>query len=89
MLVAATLPGVTCLFQQVSSRFALFQLIIGQDPSHQSCIWRAAQPCSGISPASWSQRGADMDHSTLILLGGLAVWFILQTWLLPRLGVPT
>ena len=30
-----------------------------------------------------------MDRSTLILLGGLAAWFILQTWLLPRLGVPT
>ena len=30
-----------------------------------------------------------MDHATFILLGCLAAWFILQTWLLPRLGIPT
>jgi hypothetical protein len=26
---------------------------------------------------------------SLIVLGVLAVWFILQIWVLPRLGVPT
>jgi len=25
----------------------------------------------------------------LWLIGGLVVWFVLQAWLLPRLGVPT
>ena len=30
-----------------------------------------------------------MDSSTLFLLGGMFLWFLLQFWLLPRLGVPT
>jgi hypothetical protein len=32
-------------------------------------------------------RGNNME--LLIPIGVLAVWFILQAWVLPRLGVPT
>lgn len=28
-------------------------------------------------------------ENTLTLIAVLAIWFVLQTWLLPRLGVPT
>jgi len=35
-------------------------------------------------PASWSRR---MEY--LIPLGILAVWIILQVWILPKAGVPT
>ena len=30
-----------------------------------------------------------MDKSTLVLMGGMALWFVLLFWLLPRLGVKT
>ncbi len=30
-----------------------------------------------------------MDSNVLGWMGLLAVWFALQTWILPRLGVPT
>ena len=32
-------------------------------------------------------RGYAME--LLVMLGVLAFWFVLQIWLLPRLGVPT
>ena len=35
-----------------------------------------------------TQRRADME-SALTLIAVLAVWWALQVWLLPRLGVPT
>jgi hypothetical protein len=35
-----------------------------------------------------TQGGSDME-SALTLIAGLAVWWVLQVWLLPRLGVPT
>jgi hypothetical protein len=28
-------------------------------------------------------------ENIVTMIGALAVWFVLQTWLLPRLGVPT
>jgi hypothetical protein len=35
-----------------------------------------------------TEKRADME-STLTLIAVLAVWWLLQVWLLPRLGVPT
>ena len=35
-----------------------------------------------------TQKGADMEGA-LTLIAVLAVWWALQVWLLPRLGVPT
>jgi hypothetical protein len=39
---------------------------------------------------SWidTEKRADME-SALTLIAVLAVWWLLQVWLLPRLGVPT
>jgi len=28
-------------------------------------------------------------HDFLVFLAALAAWFVLQTWVLPRFGVPT
>lgn len=41
-------------------------------------------PAPGGSPKMWSRR---MEY--LIPLGILAVWVVLQIWVLPKAGVPT
>jgi hypothetical protein len=44
-------------------------------------------PAVEIPPGIAPKRIVTMDY--LIVLGILALWIILQVWVLPKLGVPT
>ena len=49
-------------------------------------------PALRIHFSSWGLLQVDADIEAvdwLIFVGVLVLWWVLQTWLLPRLGVPT
>jgi hypothetical protein len=44
---------------------------------------------SGCGAGRWNTRPREATMEILGLLGVLVLWWVLQTWILPKFGVPT